>query len=1171
MSASTVLALRRNSPLTPSEHRALADAHTRWSRWGWRHLAGLEIVGLDGVAPWRAVLAFHFERPDVDLADLPDVVRMMDQFTAAVPRAVPVLGDPGALFARRQGRFAVAASGDAPIERLPHGWTPPDIARLSFSSADHITAPMLVEDEQLADLLQVIERCGAQPDLMRAGAGAAVGFRASLPALVEDGICPTAACLLLADLHTAGLASAPAAAAAAEGLHAGGDARERGAVRRLMAALERPTPLEPTLLPREIAPPDWAAVETIGRRLLAAARPPDSEQDTGVRAAGAWRDDLEDDDLLLVMDEAPGGELSALLDDLSGAPEIGQAEPLARGEGFPAEVLERLSGHDSLVGGICALLACGVWSFSGLPGMVARLVQIADSSAQSSVRALAIHALAVSGRPDAIQAVLQLARDPLPEIARAAVGCLGSCPGPDARRAVREAARMPGLEAQALTAMAMARDPGGFPIAEELCADRRVEVRRAAAAALERLGGRRALRKLRELYTSDTTWEVRLAAAGGLARCAPPEALLPILGAPDPDLAARTLLAIGEADRIEATGWLLQHLSHARPGVRAAAVGALGLLEITCGPLLKALDDPDAGVVLAAISALERCGDSRALAPLQTCAARAGEIGEAARRALVRGRRLRLPEPVGRFNVRARSTDPLGEAHQRRIAQVFGFTRPRITAQGFSCTGTLTGAPIDALRELALAIEQIDGEIHGLRWSVQDDLCAVRRLSGQWILSVRRGRVVRDAGWFEIALPDFAERPPLLPDALRAPLEQLPPMPLPVAPPPVAPAVAASPAVGSPVVGSPVGSSTAGPAVPVAPPPEEGLLSYDDEPPEQELTLSDFLEEVTAGAPSQPPPDPPVPDLPPAEPDDFDDIMLETRDLATSETPPPRLDLLAAPADLGALDDETEEALRSPSSLALLDGPTGDAGPWADQSTTDESAVAFWGENVEQRAAEESVGLGAISDDIDDLELDEADDLELELDEPELELDEPELPAAPPLPEAPIPQSSGPTLAPWLPGRSVDDLEDPSGPIAPEATPLDALFTGPRDAGSDPWNDLLDPARATDALRTLATSAITDADRIRVHAWLRSGDPVRQVAACRVVETLGDPAPIAQIVSLLSHARGDVRSYAVRAIGAVGDRDVLSDIVRLTDDPDADVRAGVREAIAAISGPPGPT
>jgi HEAT repeat protein len=73
-----------------------------------------------------------------------------------------------------------------------------------------------------------------------------------------------------------------------------------------------------------------------------------------------------------------------------------------------------------------------------------------------------------------------------------------------------------------------------------------------------------------------------------------------------------------------------------------------------------------------------------------------------------------------------------------------------------------------------------------------------------------------------------------------------------------------------------------------------------------------------------------------------------------------------------------------------------------------------------------------------------------------------------------------------------------------------------------------------------------------------------------VIETLGDPAPVAALVALLPDANAEVRRATVRALGAIGDRACLVHLARLVADRDPDVRFAVKEAMSAITGPPSP-
>jgi HEAT repeat protein len=125
-------------------------------------------------------------------------------------------------------------------------------------------------------------------------------------------------------------------------------------------------------------------------------------------------------------------------------------------------------------------------------------------------------------------------------------------------------------------------------------------------------------------------------------------------------------------------------------------------------------------------------------------------------------------------------------------------------------------------------------------------------------------------------------------------------------------------------------------------------------------------------------------------------------------------------------------------------------------------------------------------------------------------------------------------------------------------------------ASPDPWADLFDPDLVSRGLRALALLELDDADRERLGQWLSSGQADAEVAACRVVEALGDGAPPDALIRLFSSPDPAVRLAAVRAIGAVGDKSSLIPLVKLVGDRDADVRSATKNAMSAISGPPSP-
>jgi hypothetical protein len=175
--------------------------------------------------------------------------------------------------------------------------------------------------------------------------------------------------------------------------------------------------------------------------------------------------------------------------------------------------------------------------------------------------------------------------------------------------------------------------------------------------------------------------------------------------------------------------------------------------------------DANPDVRIAAIEALANCGDRRAVHALRRNAGRDDETGAVARRVLQAGWRLRQAPPDGRVHIRAESDQPLPadlveEMVKRFQAAGLGV---RVRDTGVEATGTLDPEDLSTLARIARVVDSFSGQLEGVRWSARDGMYALRRSGQEWLVSGRRGSIVRDAGWFEETLPAPSERPPLVP------------------------------------------------------------------------------------------------------------------------------------------------------------------------------------------------------------------------------------------------------------------------------------------------------------------------------------------------------------------------------------------------------------------------
>jgi hypothetical protein len=320
----------------------------------------------------------------------------------------------------------------------------------------------------------------------------------------------------------------------------------------------------------------------------------------------------------------------------------------------------------------------------------------------------------------------------------------------------------------AISAAARAGDVGAASAVRDLIGSPDDDVRQSLARHLDQLSGRRDLGLLEDLRRNDPQWAVRLEAAGALARQSSAEVLDGLMADKDPDVTARAVRAVGEADRPEVFSALLRAATHDRPAVREAAAGSLGRLGLPAATpsLLKLADDAVDSVQLAAIEALGCCGDSRAVPALRLLAARRDRQGRLARRVLAHGQLLRLPIADDLIKIRVQSTELLDASRHSRIVAAFDPTQLMLTfrERSFDVSGSVDPHDVPRLWALVQAIDRADADVHGLVWSVRDGQSAIRQHGGNWVLSAQRGKVVRDAGWFDIDAPEAQERLALTPE-----------------------------------------------------------------------------------------------------------------------------------------------------------------------------------------------------------------------------------------------------------------------------------------------------------------------------------------------------------------------------------------------------------------------
>ena len=495
-------------------------------------------------------------------------------------------------------------------------------------------------------------------------------------------------------------------------------------------------------------------VTALGRLLLA--RP----------GLDAPTDDEDDDDLLLFDEEEEERDaLEVAIDDFRNHPTVSAAASVVDAPDFAERLLHRLNGFNDSSSGACLLLCMGAWSADGVPGVSAALQGIIDDPQRPwPLRVLALRALVATGRPDARKVTLTACADPVPEVAGPALLIASTLPGIEARQAIRNAFARPDLRFAAIAAAAASADRAMAPLIEQASRDEDFSIRAAAAEALPRILGADARDALCALRT-DPSWAVRLAAACALTAIGEGSDFAVHLEDDDADSVATLVAALGTHDRADQWPRLLAATRHARPGVRAAAAEALGVVGLSAATLhlQRLVTDTNPKVRIAALTALGRCGDRRGVHSLRRHASADGAVGAAALAALKGGMHLRRTAADGRVRVRVvRPANAPDIASVSRILTAAGLTVTP-TSEGLQATGSVEPDDIPRLSALRDAIEEAATAVPGLLWSVRDGQYAIRRLSGAWILSGTRGTVARDAGWFDDPLPVPVERAPLTP------------------------------------------------------------------------------------------------------------------------------------------------------------------------------------------------------------------------------------------------------------------------------------------------------------------------------------------------------------------------------------------------------------------------
>ena len=628
---------------------------------------------------------------------------------------------------------------------------------------------------QIVDLLGVLEAShDSDLDLVALAAGPALDPRFDLRHLVRQGVHAGAGLRALAALAEARVIPPTGLPELATRCLDDGDATERIAARALLAAIGEPIPAN-VRVPR----PRLAGVGKMVRNAW---------NGLSVRlAAPSSRSPSPDDTLDLDLpepspDAAPQGVgrawqalAIALQPPLPPRPDSPwPARPraidlprLTRSERLP-QVLRAEAGHRRT--GALAMMALGgpVESDGFEAGVFDALVQIVENDAPDNALDAALAALSL-GRTAAPEATRRLARlaleAPDTDVACAAAEALGGQSGPIAREGLRDAVGRPKVAAVAALTAARIGDVGALAGIIALADHTSAEVRSAAARALGRVGHGPQVTDVLDRLATDPAEATAQAARASRAVHLDSKALHEWMTVAPATECAATLRLLGTRDRVDAWRSILRALSHSSPEVRVAATVCLGWLGIpgATPTLLRRLHDPSPMVGEAACDALARTGDARAVMPLRRLARRTDRVGAAARRALAAGRHLRSAPPDDRVRLRALCRVPLSLEAAGRLSSALqrNGLRCRVSAAGVHGDARVATDGIPRFIEVAEALNAAAEVAPELRWSVRDGQHLLRRHGRRWVVSRTRGRVVRDAGWFEQTPEGSRERPPL--------------------------------------------------------------------------------------------------------------------------------------------------------------------------------------------------------------------------------------------------------------------------------------------------------------------------------------------------------------------------------------------------------------------------
>jgi HEAT repeat protein len=734
---------QRGRAPNPEELARLTAARQRARLTAWSHIRDVEVILLEGNAPERVMLAWMLEGPDPSGADPTGLAELVSRIARALPGAKVLVDDPLALFSRHGARYLASPSRGTRPDRLPTGWQP----RAGTTRG------------QLLDFLGVLDVSSSHDfDVVALSAGPALHPRFNFRHTIQKGVLSAAGLRALAALAEANIIPPTGLPELALQRLEDGDYRERCAARDLLTTVEEaPTP------PPKAGRPRLAQLGAAIRQAWESAA-----SANGLRRAFGTSDALGGHSrastalrrVLVPLSEPHPDE------PWPGRPSERELPYLTRSERFD-QVL-RAEASDRRTGAL-ALAAVGGPPMGLPPGCFDAVVAILEAPASSSLDAsLAAIVLSRSSAPEAARRLARVAAEsPNSDVASAAAEGLGGQTGPIAREALRDALALPKVAAVAAEAASRIGDVGALQNILALAESHDETHRTAAARALARIGaGPDVIETLDRLSEDPSPRTGRAARASRAVHRSPTELRAWVQTAPATDLSA-ALDLLGRRDRTDAWPVLVRGLRHPAPDVRAAAAAALGWFELPGATplLLSALNDKDPHVVVSVCAALARCADNRAVPALRRMAAGTETVHRAAARALRAGRHLRSMPPDDKIHLRALAPSPLPLTLAGRLTSALQGPelRCRVSAAGINGEATVSPDDIPGLLRITSMLERAAEVCPDLRWSVRDGQHAIRRHGRRWTVSRRRGRVVRDAGWFEEPAHPTPARPPLVP------------------------------------------------------------------------------------------------------------------------------------------------------------------------------------------------------------------------------------------------------------------------------------------------------------------------------------------------------------------------------------------------------------------------